>query len=67
MMNRFDLATTRVTNPALLQDQMFRNFFVYTQQDTNAMVAQYRLARSESEALLKLIEAELGVSPDRIH
>lgn len=60
MMNRFDLATMRVTNPALLQDQMFRNFFVYTQQDTDAIVAQYRSARSESEALLKLIEEELG-------
>jgi hypothetical protein len=60
MMNRFDLATMRVTNPALLQDQMFRNFFVYTQQDTDAMVAQYRSARSESEALIKLIEEELG-------
>lgn len=60
MMNRFDLATMRVTNPTLLQDQMFRNFFVYTKQDTDAMVAVYRLARSESEALLKLIKAELG-------
>jgi hypothetical protein len=60
MMNRFDLATMRVTNPALLQDQMFRNFFVYTQQDTDAMVTQYRSARSESEALIKLIEVELG-------
>jgi hypothetical protein len=60
MMNRFDLATMRVTNPALLQDQMFRNFFVYTQQDTDAMVAQYRLARSETKELLKLIEVELG-------
>ena len=60
MMNRFDLATMRVTNPALLQGQMFRNFFVYTQQDTDAMVVQYRSARSESEALIKLIEEELG-------
>jgi hypothetical protein len=60
MMNSFDLTTMRVTNPALLQDQMFRNFFVYTQQDTDAMVAQYRSARSESEALIKLIEEELG-------
>ena len=58
MMNRFDLATMRVTNPALLQDQMFRNFFLYTQQDTDAMVEQYRLARSESEKLIKLIEEE---------
>lgn len=58
MMRSFDIATMRVTNPALLQDQMFRNFFLYTQQDTDAMVEQYRLARSESEKLIKLIEEE---------
>jgi len=39
---------------------MFRNFFVYTRQDTDNMVAVYRFARSESEALIKLIEEELG-------
>ena len=59
MLNRFDLATMRVTDPTLLHDQMFRNFFVYTKQDTDAMVELYRLARSESEDLLKLIEDEL--------
>jgi hypothetical protein len=59
-MNRFDLATMRVTDLTLLQDQMFQNFFVYTKQDTDAMVAQYRLARSESVELLKLIEEELN-------
>ena len=60
MMNRFDIATMHVTDPTLLQDQMFRNFFVYTKQDTDTMVAMYRLARSESEALVRLIEEELG-------
>jgi len=60
MMNRFDLATMRVTDPTFFQDQMFRNFFVYTKQDTDNMVAVYRLARAESEELLELIGAELG-------
>lgn len=60
MMSRFDLATMRVTDPALLQDQKFRNFFVYTKQDTDAMVAIYRLARSQSEELVGLIEEELA-------
>ncbi len=60
MMNRFDISTMRVTDPTLLQDQMFRNFFVYTKQDTDTMVAMYRLARSESEELVRLIEEELG-------
>jgi len=59
LMNGFDLATMRVTDPALLQDQMFQNFFVYTRQDTDAMVSLYRVARSESEELLELIEDEL--------
>jgi hypothetical protein len=60
MMNRFDLATMRVTDPTMLSDQMFRNFFIYTKQDTDNMVATYRLARSESEELVRLIERELG-------
>jgi len=60
MMNRFDIAAMRVTDPTLLQDQMFRNFFVYTRQDTDTMVALYRLTRSESEELIKLIGEELG-------
>ena len=49
MMNRFDIATMTVTDPTLLQDQLFRNFFVYTKQDTDTMVAMYRVARSQSE------------------
>ena len=60
LMNNFDIASLRVTDPTLLEDQVFRNFFVYTKQDTDAMVATYRLARSESEELIRLIEAELG-------
>ena len=60
MMNSFDIATMTVTDPALLQDQLFRNFFVYTRQDTDTMVALYRLARSQSEELLELIGEELA-------
>ena len=61
MMNSFDIATMTITDPALLQDQLFRNFFVYTEQDTNTMVALYRLARSQSEELVDLIEEELAL------
>lgn len=60
MMNSFDIATMTITDPALLQDQLFRNFFVYTQQDTDTMVAMYRLAQSQSEELIELIEEELA-------
>jgi len=59
LMNQFDIATLRVTDPALLDNQLFRNFFVYTRQDTDAMIASYRLTRSESLELLELIEEEL--------
>jgi hypothetical protein len=60
MMNRFDIATMSVTNPTLLQDQLFRNFFLYTKQDTDTMVALYQLTRSQSEELVALIEEELA-------
>ena len=60
MMNRFDIATMTVTDPALLDDQLFRNFFVYTKQDTDTMVALYRAARSRSRELIELIEKDLA-------
>ena len=60
MMNRFDIATMTVTDPALLDDQLFRNFFVYTKQDTDTMVFLYRAARSQSRELVELIEKDLA-------
>ena len=60
MMNRFDIATMTVTDPTLLENQLFRNFFVYTRHDTDTMVSMYRLTRSQSEELVALIEAQLA-------
>jgi hypothetical protein len=60
MMNRFDIATMTVTDPTLLDDQLFRNFFVYTKQDTDTMVALYGAARSQSRELVELIEKDLA-------
>lgn len=60
MMNGFDIATMSVTDRALLDDQLFRNFFVYTKQDTDTMVALYKIARSQSEELVELIDADLA-------
>ena len=60
MMNRFDIATMQVTDPSLLEDQLFRNFFVYTLQDTGVMVQMYRLARSESQTLVDLIDRHIA-------
>lgn len=59
MMNGFDLTSMRSADPAMLQNQLFRNFFVYTKQDTDAMVALYKLARSETEELINRIHTEL--------
>ena len=56
MMNHCDIATMTVTDPAMLQDQLFRNFFVYTRQDTDTVVALYQAARSQSQELVELIE-----------
>ena len=60
MMKYFDIASMAVTDPTLLEDQLFRNFFVYTQQDTSAMVAMYKMTLTKSEELLDLIEEELA-------
>jgi exosome complex RNA-binding protein Rrp42 (RNase PH superfamily) len=60
MMNRFDIATMSITDPALLEDQLFRNFFAYAMQDTDSMVAMYKLARAQSEELVAMIEEELS-------
>jgi hypothetical protein len=60
MMNRFDIATMTVTDRTLLDDQLFRNFFVYTKQDTDTMVALYQAARSQSRELVELIERDLA-------
>ena len=59
MMHRFDIATMTVTDPTLFEDQLFRNFFMYTRQDTSAMVEAYKSARSRSEELVELIEQAL--------
>jgi hypothetical protein len=59
MMNNFDISSSRITDTSMLEDQFFRNFFVYTKQDTDTMVALYRMARDESEALVELIEQEI--------
>ncbi|MEL7451182.1 MAG: DUF6090 family protein [Pseudomonadota bacterium] len=60
MMHSFDISTLTVTDPGLFDNQLFRNFFVYTSQDTRAMLAAYRSARSQSEALVALIDAALA-------
>lgn len=55
MMGAFDLAEGRLADPELIENRQFRNFFAYTVNDTNAMLAAYRQASSTAEALLARI------------
>ena len=59
MMRGFDIAATEVTDPAMLEDLLFRNFFVYTKQDTETLLYQYRHARTEADDLIAQIDAQL--------
>jgi hypothetical protein len=60
MMSKFDLATNRISDPSLTDDQIFRNFFVYTIQDTSGRLATYKKARELANQLLLQIELKLG-------
>ena len=59
MMASFDLAEARVSDPALLENQVFKNFFAYTYQDIEARVKVYAIARDDAQALLESIEAQI--------
>jgi hypothetical protein len=59
MMASFDLAEARVSDPALLENQVFKNFFAYTYQDIDARVRVYSQARDDAQALLESIESQI--------
>jgi len=59
MMSSFDLVSMQVSDPSMFENQLFRNFFIYTMQDTNAMLALYKRARSQAEELLALMATEI--------
>ena len=62
VMTSFDIATMRVTDPKLFENQLFRNFFSYVQQDTYAMLELYKLVKSESELLVTQIDNQLELT-----
>ena len=49
MMSGYDIATFQVSDPELFSNQVFRNFFMYTMQDTQAMSAS-TLCSSQTKA-----------------
>lgn len=59
MMSGFDLASARVTDPAILENQVFTNFFTYTYQDIEMRLSVYSYARDDAQALLKVIESQI--------
>lgn len=59
MMASFDLIEARVTDPALLENQVFKNFFAYTYQDIEARVKVYSMARDDARVLLDSIENQI--------
>ena len=58
-MARFDISAGTVTDPALMRDQMFLNFFTYTLQDTDAMLQAYTGTREMAASLQSDIQAQL--------
>jgi hypothetical protein len=59
MMSGFDFVEQRVTDPAVLDDQVFKNFFVYTHQDIETRLYVYKSVREQAQALLEAIEAQI--------
>jgi hypothetical protein len=59
MMSGFDLVEQRVTNPNILEAQMFRNFFAYSHQDIETRLHFYRSAREQAQQLFEIIEAQI--------
>ena len=59
IMRSFDMVQGRVTDPAVLDKQIFRNVFAYAYQDTQSRSRTYRAARKQAQELLELIESQL--------
>ncbi len=60
MMNAFDLPGSQLTDPTLLENQLFKNIFAYVGNETGMMARLFRDARAESEKLIYLIDQQLG-------
>jgi hypothetical protein len=60
IMNSVDIVNKRITDPSLVQDQLFLNFFPYTYQDTDARVRSYVAAKNLASTLLNDIRLQLG-------
>jgi hypothetical protein len=59
LMRNFDLIEMRLTQPAVVQSQVFRNFFAFSVQDTSGRVQAYQSARDQATKLLATIAQQL--------
>ena len=60
MMSGFDLLEQRVTDPGILENQVFRNFFPYTYQDIESRLGVYKSVRDQTRKLLEIIESQIN-------
>ena len=54
-----DLPEQRMSDPEVFENQLFRNFFVFTHQDTKTRVAVYESAREIARELIRMIEDQV--------
>jgi ABC-type transporter Mla subunit MlaD len=59
MMSSFDILAQRLTDPAILDDQVFKNFFPYTYQDIETRLVVYKSVREQTRELLEVVEAQI--------
>ena len=60
MMRKFDIGSGRITDPSLVEDQVFLNFFPFTLQDASTRLMVLKQARDQASALMQTIEDHLG-------
>ena len=60
LMRSFDIAGQRLSDPAVAENQIFRNFFPFALDDTRTRVAFYERAREQATELKAAIDAQLA-------
>ena len=59
LMSGFDLKESRITDPGLLDNQLFRNFFLFTLQDTHTRNEALKQAKDLAQQLALTIESQI--------
>ena len=59
MMRKFDIKSGRITDPSLVEDQVFINFYPFTLQDAGTRLVMLKQARAQASELMQAIEDHL--------